>query len=308
MPRGYAHVLADARGSNDSEGDWDLMGPVEQRDLVELIEHVAGQPWCDGRVGMAACSYFGVSQYLAAEQQAPSLRAIFPHDAFTDQYRECFHGGIQAEGFQRDWSSVVSILSTWSGRRSQVSGMQQHFTRILSLEEPFDGPYYQERSAWPALERIRVPAYFGTNWRCTDLHLRGALQAYGSAGDPRRRLLLGPLPTVRRPFATYHVVALRWYDQWLKDLDTGVMNGDPIRIWVQREQMWRGERGGRWRGRAGPSCAWAAQRAGSKVCWTPPPVTRRAARIATTPRTSPPGWAGSFGSSTGRRRSRRTSR
>jgi len=67
--------------------------------------------------------------------------------------------------------------------------MQQHFTRILSLEEPFDGPYYQERSAWPALERIRVPAYFGTNWRCTDLHLRGALQAYGSAGDPRRRVV-----------------------------------------------------------------------------------------------------------------------
>ncbi|WP_338182448.1 CocE/NonD family hydrolase [Candidatus Dormiibacter inghamiae] len=242
VPRGYAHVIADARGSNDSAGDWDLMGPVEQRDLGQLIKQVAAQSWCNGRVGMAGCSYVGVSQYLAARQQPPSLRAIFPHDAFTDQYRECFfHGGIPAEGFQRDWSSAVSILSMWSGRRSEISGMQRHFNRILGLEEPFDWPYYQERSAWPDLERIQVPGYYGTNWRYTDLHLRGAFQAYGSAGDPHRRLLLGPLPSVRRPFATYHVEALHWYDQWLKDLDTGVMDGDPIRIWVQGEERWRGE-------------------------------------------------------------------
>lgn len=45
-----------------------------------------------------------------------------------------------------------------------------------------------------------------------------------------------------RPFANYHVEALRWYDLWLKDLDTGVLDGDPIRIWVQGEERWRGER------------------------------------------------------------------
>ncbi len=90
-------MIADVRGSNDSEGDWDLMGPVEREDLVELIEHMAAQAWCNGRVGMAGCSYFGVSQYLAAERQAPSLRAIFPLDAFIDQHREWFfHGGIPA--------------------------------------------------------------------------------------------------------------------------------------------------------------------------------------------------------------------
>ncbi len=49
------------------------------------------------------------------------------------------------------------------------------------------------------------------------------------------------MPLLRRPFATYHLEALRRSNQWLKELDTGVMDGDPIRIWVQGDDRWRGE-------------------------------------------------------------------
>lgn len=65
VPRGYAHVVVDVRGTNDSEGSWDHWGPREQRDLREIIEWVAEQPWCDGNVGMMGCSYFGMNQLQA---------------------------------------------------------------------------------------------------------------------------------------------------------------------------------------------------------------------------------------------------
>jgi len=113
---------------------------------------------------------------------------------------------------------------------------------VLALAEPFDGPYYRERAARVGLGRIRVPAYFGTNWRYHDLHLRGALEGWTDTGPIRKRLLLGPRPRPMRPFANYHVEALRWYDLWLKELDTGVLDGEPIRIWVQGDDRWRGER------------------------------------------------------------------
>ena len=242
VPRGYVHVIADARGSNDSEGDWDLLGPTEIADLVELVDHVAAAPWCDGRVGMVGCSYFGVCQNQLAALAPPSLKAIFPQDALTDWYRDAFfHGGIPAE-FARDWAADVTFLNAWSGRRARVAGIERHVRGLLGLAEPFDGPYYRARAAWPVLGRIGVPAYFGTNWRYHDLHLRGALEAWTETGSIEKRLLLGPRPLPMRPYATYHLEALRWYDLWLKELDTGVLDGDPIRIWVQGEDRWRGER------------------------------------------------------------------
>ncbi len=39
-------------------------------------------------------------------------------------------------------------------------------------------PTIESARPGPGLDRIRVPAYFGTNWRYTDLHLRGAFQGY----------------------------------------------------------------------------------------------------------------------------------
>jgi uncharacterized protein len=59
VPRGYAHVIANSRGTCGSEGTYDFLGPAERTDLYDLIEWVAAQPWCDGEVGMIGVSYFG---------------------------------------------------------------------------------------------------------------------------------------------------------------------------------------------------------------------------------------------------------
>ena len=242
VPRGYAHVIVDVRGTNDSEGEWDMFGSEEQADVVEVIEHIASQPWCNGRVGMTGCSYFARSQNFAAAMHAPSLAATFPYDANTDLYRDAFyHGGIPSEGFQRIWASDVIYLNYWGGRRKTVRGFEQHFQTVIGGFKPFDCDYYRERSVWPRLGQIQTPSYFGCDWRFVDLHLRGAFEAFTGTGDIPKRALLGPLPQPRRPFANYHMEALRWYDAWLKDMDTRVLEGPPIRIFVQGDDCWRGE-------------------------------------------------------------------
>ncbi len=112
VPRGYAHVIVDVRGTNGSGGSWDMMGPDEQTDMADIIEWVAEQPWCNGNVGMMGCSYFAMTQNLAAEQQPPSLKAIFPYDACTDLYRDFyFNDGIPHDDFQRIWFSDITFLN-----------------------------------------------------------------------------------------------------------------------------------------------------------------------------------------------------
>jgi len=68
-------------------------GPVaalladEQRDLYDVIEWIAAQPWCTGKVGMIGESYPGIVQWFAAAQQPPHLACIVPYDAVSDAYR-----------------------------------------------------------------------------------------------------------------------------------------------------------------------------------------------------------------------------
>src|SRR5579864_5760923 len=55
--RGYAVVVADSRGRFDSDGDWDPFSPLHKSDGYDLVEWLAGQPWCSGRVGTLGQSY-----------------------------------------------------------------------------------------------------------------------------------------------------------------------------------------------------------------------------------------------------------
>ncbi|MFL2932487.1 MAG: CocE/NonD family hydrolase [bacterium] len=243
VPRGYVQVIADVRGSNDSGGSWDHWGPEEQKDLKEMIEFIANEPWCNGKVGMVGCSYFGMSQLLAAEQQPEGLSAIFPYDAMTDLYRDAYyHGGIYS-AWARFWFTSLMFLNHTSGRVEDLSGFNYHFNRVLSGKDPLDCEYFQERSSWSNLGKIEVPTYLGCDWNFYGLHLRGAFEGWDLIPQSTpKRMLIGPEPQPRRPFGVYHFEALRWYDQYLKGLDSGVNDGPPINIFIQGENTWRAEK------------------------------------------------------------------
>jgi predicted acyl esterase len=241
VPRGYAHVVVDVRGCNDSEGKYDLFGPQEQQDLFDIIEWVAEQPWCNGNIGMSGVSYFGRTQLFAAEQQPPHLKAIFPYDASCDFYRDaCFQGGIGTQ-FTTHWTAAVMNLNMASGRSPQVDALREKLEILYSQKYPFDGPFYQERSAGYRLDKIQIPAYFGVGWYMNELHLKGAFDGYLGTGRIPKRLLIGPQPFPRRPWGGYHYEMLRWYDHWLKGMDTRVMEGPPIQLYIQGDDRWRSE-------------------------------------------------------------------
>jgi hypothetical protein len=95
VSNGYAHVIAQLRGVGKSEG---TMGEVNW-DHYDLIEWIAKQPWCDGNVGMVGISAFAGEQWVAASQQPPALKAIFPYDASGAYggslgFRELNPGGV----------------------------------------------------------------------------------------------------------------------------------------------------------------------------------------------------------------------
>lgn len=114
--RGYAVAIADVRGRYDSEGEWDPFGSKHRTDGYDLVEWVAHEPWCDGKVGMMGLSYSGWFQWWTATEAPPSLKAIVPEVAPPDAFANApYQDGV-----------LVSWLLDWgaahSGRTTQIAG------------------------------------------------------------------------------------------------------------------------------------------------------------------------------------------
>jgi putative CocE/NonD family hydrolase len=107
VENGYSVVQADVRGMHKSEGRAGVLRPLDAQDYYDLIEWVASQPWCTGRVALMGVSYLAMSQWRVAALKPPHLSAIVPWEGVTDLYREfSFHGGIPETSFVPLWFKI----------------------------------------------------------------------------------------------------------------------------------------------------------------------------------------------------------
>jgi hypothetical protein len=75
--RGLPFVAVDVRGRGNSEG---IFRPniQEAEDGYDVVEWLARQPYCNGKVAMYGGSYMGYAQWAAAKEFPPHLAAIVP--------------------------------------------------------------------------------------------------------------------------------------------------------------------------------------------------------------------------------------
>ena len=68
VPRGYALVVVDARGTGASFGTRDsFRSPRERADYKAIADWIVAQPWSDGRIGATGISYLGAAcDFLAS--------------------------------------------------------------------------------------------------------------------------------------------------------------------------------------------------------------------------------------------------
>ena len=71
VPRGYVHVITNLRGTSGSGGTFGFFDGQERKDMYDLVEWAAQQPWSDGNVGMVGISYFAMTQLEAAVERPP---------------------------------------------------------------------------------------------------------------------------------------------------------------------------------------------------------------------------------------------
>ena len=89
---GYIGARVDCRGTGSSEGsNDDEYRIVEQRDGFDVVEWIADQDWCDGKVAMTGGSYGGFTSVQVAALAPPHLVTIIPWNYTDDRYTDDCH-------------------------------------------------------------------------------------------------------------------------------------------------------------------------------------------------------------------------
>src|ERR1700744_3778045 len=116
VPRGYVHVIANCRGTGGSGGTFGFFDGQERRDMYDLVEWAAQQPWSNGNVGMVGISYFAGTQLEAAVERPPHLKAIMPVAGTYDLYDSATHHGLVSTSFITPFLSMIGMTSGRTNR------------------------------------------------------------------------------------------------------------------------------------------------------------------------------------------------
>jgi predicted acyl esterase len=244
VSHGYIHVIAQGRGCGRSQGEWRWFDDKERTDGYDLIEWIAQQPWCDGNVGMIGDSYWSWSQYFAAAAQPPHLRCICQCDGTTDLYRDAVYpGGIFNAGFINQWIGYHTAMAAWPGAvEGKEPPMNLHWEIV---NRPTDSTWWQERSARTYLDKINVPV-MSIAPQGGQMHFRGQLAGYPEIEAPKKLLIVPPSgfwSHVRYlTNKSLNLQMLRWFNHWLKGIDTGIMEEPAVAIFDSGARTWSYER------------------------------------------------------------------
>jgi hypothetical protein len=271
--RGYAHVVVNPRGfgKSDDGGQIDSAWFGCETDLYDVIEWIAAQPWCDGNVGMIGISAYGGSQYTAAKQKPPALKAIFPFDPCSvygepvNGFRGVYPGGVLHPfmylldqlgvphfergrpgeldpGTEERWRVAMTNpdFRMYLNMYNVLTQKGQHTPYIFDLLlNPYDTVESVEESE-ANFSKVDIPMYTGSGWYSYSykLHLQGCQDLYANINTKKKMLLTGPAH-LERPWHSFHGEILRWYDYWLKGIDTGVMDEPSVKYWLMGANEWR---------------------------------------------------------------------
>ena len=275
--QGYIVVIQDVRGRGTSEGEFDLF-VNELADGLDTIEWVLTLPNHTGKVGMYGFSYQAMTQLYTAAHQPECLKAIAPamvaYDLYTDWAYEngafCLFASlawaIQLAGetarLKGDEAAYLKLKA--ASNNLPLNGSipaNPELMRELAPDSFYhqwlnnpdsNAEYWQKRSPKYVLDNVDIPMLHVGGW--FDPYLRGTMNLYRAMTfqcQQPQHLLVAPwahLPWGRKLGAVdYGIEAqnpideiqIRWFDHWLKDIDTGLQSEAPISLFTMGSNSWQ---------------------------------------------------------------------
>jgi predicted acyl esterase len=238
---GYASVRVDIRGTGESDGVLlDEYLKLEQDDCLEVLEWLEAQRWCTGACGMIGISRGGFNALQVAARGQKRLKAVISSAPPTRYADDVHYMGAAC------WSTTTGfdhvhlhpmrrIRHWWGALAPDVAGAAGEPALLVDnwLQHQRRDAYW----AWPVIENYGDIAAV-----CA---VGGWADSYSNAVP---RLLAGaqmPEEGASRPWAHRYphrvhpapigflTECLRWWGQWLKGKETGIMAEPAYRVWME---------------------------------------------------------------------------
>jgi putative CocE/NonD family hydrolase len=271
VQRGYAVVIQDVRGRDESEGDFIPMRH-ETEDGDDTLNWIAAQNWSNGKVGAIGASYLGSVQWCMAASGNPHLAAMISivtiGGAFADMPRKggLFVSGMLAWVFmmsertnnlslmkREDWDELLNIRP-----------LEEIAPRALGRKIPFldhwlahtDNNSFWQKSDWFKRSSGRqVPALIMSGW--FDDNNMGTTQAIDLTNDyppETRKVILGAWNHNANSRYDIHgvpmgehalrydldLIFLQWFDFHLRGIQNGIVKTPPVEYFTLTENRWKG--------------------------------------------------------------------
>ena len=244
VERGYIVARVDIRGTGNSEG---RLVPYEysereHEDGETVIEWLSDQAWSNGNVGMFGISWGGFNAIQMAMLNPPALKAIIAIDATEDLYQDDVH---YMDGIMHldSWEMSQDLDNARPGAPDYV--IDDAYFRNRFDTEPWmmtykrqqrDGAFWDRASLKRRYDRIRIPSFHIGGWYDG---YRDSLPRMLENLDAPVKAMIGPWSHAwphepyPEPGIEWRHEAVRWFDQWLKRRDTGIMDEPRFAVYVR---------------------------------------------------------------------------
>ncbi|WP_329118770.1 CocE/NonD family hydrolase [Streptomyces sp. NBC_01465] len=249
---GYASVRVDVRGHGNSLGmPGDEYDAQELADGVAVVNWLAEQPWCSGKVGMFGISWGGFNSLQIAALAPEPLKAIVTVCSADDRYDNDVHymGGSVLAVDMHAWAATMLAFVSRPPDPAQVGdAWRDMWLKRLEAVDPFihtwlahqtRDAYWKHGSVCEDYSAIKASVLAVGGWH--DPYRDTVLRLVQHLDPSRVRGIIGPwshqypdrgLPP--GPAIGFLQETLRWWDHWLKDEDSGVMTEPLLRSWISK--------------------------------------------------------------------------
>lgn len=231
----FNYLTVQLRGTGDSGGRFDALGPQTQQDVVDALAWACRQPWSDGRLAVVGFSASSVAIWNSLHRRLPCVRAAVLRSGTFELYRDLLvPGGVPNTLPALAIMASIGGSALASGSRDAGSAWDVFVgvaasTLGTTVLHPTLDSYWAERGFRGDATRVPTLVIDGV----FDVSARGPYAGYRqlrSQGTPARLLVVGGHDGAPRGTDFGAAQIGRWLDRWVLGRRNGVDREPPVQM------------------------------------------------------------------------------
>ena len=236
--KSFNYLLVQTRGTGDSDGRFDALGPRTQKDVAEVLRWACHQPWSNGRLGLNGFSASAITIYNSLHLRLPCVKAAVLKSGTWELYRDLLSpGGISNFAPGLGVLALIGAPALEQGGdrlgRDPGSGADT-FQGLLNaglsdLQHPSLDSWWRERGFRGDVNHLPVLIIDGF----FDVESRGAFQAFQSLRrDGAHLIVVGAHDGAPKGTDGGVSASRAWLEHYLRGARNGIRSQPRVKLWM----------------------------------------------------------------------------